>query len=126
MNTRKQRGVSLTGWLVILILAGFFASVGFKILPHYMDNRALDKMITAVEPDAASGIQIRNAGEFRSYINKNMQVNNIRNLTAADIMDVRTEGADLYVHLNYEVREKILKNIDLVVSFDKEYRVRTQ
>lgn len=126
MNTRKQRGVSLTGWLVILILAGFFASVGFKILPHYMDNRALDKMITAVERDAASGIQIRNAGEFRSYINKNMQVNNIRNLTAADIMDVRTEGADLYVHLNYEVREKILKNIDLVVSFDKEYRVRTQ
>lgn len=126
MNTRKQRGVSLTGWLVILILTGFFASVGFKILPHYMDNRALNKMITAVDREAASGIQVRNVGEFYSYINKNMQVNNIRNLTAKDIMDVRTEGGDFYVHLNYEVREKILKNIDLVVSFDKEYRVRTQ
>lgn len=126
MNRAKQRGISLLGWLVILILAGFFASVGFKILPHYMDNRALDKMISAVDRDAASGIRVSNVGEFRSHIERNMQVNNIRNLRAADIMEVHAEGRELLVHLNYEVREKILKNIDLVVSFDKEYRVRTQ
>lgn len=126
MNSAKQRGISLTGWLVILVLTGFFANVGFKILPHYMDNRALDKMIRAVDRDVASGISVRNAGEFRSYINKGMQVNNIRNLNAADIMEVRAEGPELFVHLDYEVREKILKNIDLVVSFDKKYRVRTQ
>jgi len=126
MNSAKQRGISLTGWLVILVLTGFFASVGFKILPHYMDNRALDKMIRAVDRDVASGISVRNAGEFRSYINKNMQINSIRNLNAADIMEVRAEGPELFVHLDYEVREKILKNIDLVVSFDKKYRVRTQ
>ncbi|TDQ40196.1 DUF4845 domain-containing protein [Thiopseudomonas denitrificans] len=126
MNSAKQRGVSLTGWLVILILAGFFASVGFKLFPHYMDNRALDKMITAVDRDAASGVRVHNVGEFYSHINKNMQVNNIRDLNAADIMDVRAEAGEFHVRLKYEVREKILKNIDLVVSFDKEYRVRNQ
>ena len=126
MNSAKQRGMSLTGWLVILILAGFFASIGFKILPHYMDNRALDKMIMAVDRNAGGASGVHNAGEFYSYASKNMQVNNIRNLAARDIMDVRVEGPDLFVHLKYEVREKILKNIDLVVSFDKEYRMRTQ
>lgn len=126
MNRAKQRGISLTGWLVILILGGFAASVGFKILPHYMNNRALDKIITNVGPDASSGIVIRNAAEFRSYIDKNMQINSIYDLKTDKIMEIRTEGRDLLVHLNYEAREKILKNIDLVVSFDKEYRVRTQ
>lgn len=126
MNSAKQRGMSLMGWLVILILTGFFASVGFKVLPHYMDNKALDKMINAVDREAANGVKINSVGEFYSYINKGMQVNNIRDLKAADIMEVRQEGAELYVELKYEAREKILKNIDLVVSFDKKYRVRTQ
>lgn len=126
MNSTKQRGISLMGWLVILILAGFFASIAFKVLPHYMDNRALDKVISSVDREAATGLRIRSVGEFYNHVEKNMQINNIRDLKAADIMEIRAEGADFYVHLEYEVREKILKNIDLVVSFDKEYRVRIQ
>lgn len=126
MNSAKQRGVSFTGWLIILVLTGFFASIGFKLLPHYMDNKALDKMITGVERDTAGGLRVSSVGDFYAYINKNMQVNNINNLKAADILDVRSEAGELYVHMKYEVREKILKNIDLVVSFDKEYRVRIQ
>lgn len=126
MNSAKQRGMSLLGWLVVLILAGFFASVAFKLLPHYMDNKALDKMISAVDREAASGVKVGSVGEFYSYINKGMQVNNIRDLKATDIMKARQEGGELQVELKYEVREKILKNIDLVVSFDKQYRVRNQ
>ena len=127
MNKVEQQGMSLLGGLVVVILIGFFASIGFKLLPHYMDNRALEKIITGVEQGAAtSSAQVRSVGDFYAHVDKNMQVNNIRDLSSRDIMEIRLEGAEFVAHLNYEVREKFIKNIDLVMSFDKEYRVRAQ
>lgn len=123
---QSQRGVSLLSWAMILILAGFFFSVGFKLLPHYMDNRALTKMITAVEQDNAAGGNIRSVNDFYAYIEKSMQVNSIRGVSSKDILDIRLEGSEFYVHMDYEQREKVLKNIDVVVSFDKEFRVRAK
>ncbi len=126
MNYKRQQGMSLLGWVVVLILVAFFASIGFKLIPHYMNNKTLEKLITSVERDKASGIPVRNVGEFYAHIEKGMGVNNIRDLKARDIMEVRVEGGEFFVKVNYEVREKAVKNIDLVVSFDKEYRVRNQ
>lgn len=114
------------GALFGVILIGFFASIGFKVLPHYMDNKALVKMINAVGRDGGSGIQIRSVGEFYTHLNKNMEINNIRDLNAADIVEIRSEGPDFYVDMKYEVREPVIKNIDLVVKFEQKFRVRNQ
>ncbi|MBS7325811.1 MAG: DUF4845 domain-containing protein [Thiopseudomonas sp.] len=124
-NIAKQQGISVMGALFGLVLVGFFASIGFKVLPHYMDNKALVKMINAVDRDSG-GVQIRSVGEFYTHLNKNMSVNNIRDLNAADIVEIRSEGPDFYVDMKYEVREPILKNIDLVVKFEQKFRVRNQ
>lgn len=124
-NIAKQQGISVMGALFGLVLVGFFASIGFKVLPHYMDNKALVKMINAVDRDSG-GVQIRSVGEFYTHLNKNMGVNNIRDLNAADIVEIRSEGPDFYVDMKYEVREPILKNIDLVVKFEQKFRVRNQ
>lgn len=126
MNYKRQQGMSLLGWIIVLIVAGIFASVGIKLVPHYMNNKTLEKLITSVEREKATGVQVRNPAELYAHIEKGMGVNNIRDLRARDIMEVRADGGMLHVHVNYEVREKFLKNIDLVVSFDKEYRVRNQ
>ena len=124
-NIAKQQGISVMGALFGLVLVGFFASIGFKVLPHYMDNKALVKMINAVDRDSG-GVQIRSVGEFYTHLNKNMSVNNIRDLNAADIVEIHSEGPDFYVDMKYEVREPILKNIDLVVKFEQKFRVRNQ
>ena len=124
-NIAKQQGISVMGALFGLVLVGFFASIGFKVLPHYMDNKALVKMINAVDRDSG-GVQIRSVGEFYTHLNKNMTVNNIRDLNAADIVEIRSEGPDFYVDMKYEVREPILNSIDLVVKFEQKFRVRNQ
>lgn len=125
-NIAKQQGISLMGALFGVILIGFFASIGFKVLPHYMDNKALVNMINAVGRDGGSGIQIRSVGEFYTHLNKNMEINNIRDLNAADIVEIRSEGPDFYVDMKYEVREPVINNIDLVVKFEQKFRVRNQ
>lgn len=125
-NIRAQRGASFFSWLVILVLIAFFASAAFKLIPHYMDNKALEKAILAVEEDKATGNKIDTVGDFYNHISKSMQVNSIRDLKMDDIIEVTQNNNDFLVHLKYEKRESLIKNIDLVVTFDKEYRVRAK
>ncbi|MHA6492839.1 DUF4845 domain-containing protein [Pseudomonas borbori] len=119
---RSQKGMSILGWLMVLSLVAFFASAAFKVIPHYLDQMALEKMILSVETDKAA--QITTVGDFYSHMSKGMQVNSIRDLKLDDALKVTIENNEFLVHLKYEKRDPLIQNIDLVVHFDKEYRVR--
>ncbi|ATH81434.1 DUF4845 domain-containing protein [Pseudomonas sp. KHPS1] len=119
---RSQQGLSILGWLVVLAVVAFFASTAFKVMPHYLDYMSLEKIITSVETDKAS--DVRTVGEFYNHVSKGMQVNNIRDLNMRDAMQVKVENNEFLVHLKYEKREPLIENLDLVVNFDKEFRVR--
>ena len=119
---RSQQGLSILGWLVVLAVVAFFASTAFKVLPHYLDYMSMEKIITSVETDTAS--DVRTVGEFYNHVSKGMQVNNIRDLNMRDAMQVKVENNEFLVHLKYEKREPLIENLDLVVNFDKEFRVR--
>jgi hypothetical protein len=125
-NIHKQKGMSFFGWLAILVLVAFFASAAFKLIPHYLDNRALEKAIMAIEEDKTVGDRVVTVGDFYGHISKSMQINRIRNLKMDDILTVTKNNNDFIAHLKYEQREPLIKNIDLIVSFDKEYRVRAK
>lgn len=125
-NIHKQKGMSFFGWLAVLVLIAFFASAAFKLIPHYLDNKALEKAIMAVEVDKTVGERISTVADFYAHISKSMQVNSIRDLNMDDALTVTKQNNDYIAHLKYEKRESLIKNIDLVVSFDKEYRVRAQ
>ena len=119
---RSQQGLSILGWLVVLAVVAFFASTAFKVLPHYLDYMSMEKIITSVETDKAS--DVRTVGEFYNHVSKGMQVNNIRDLNMRDALQVKVENNEFLVHLKYEKREPLIENLDLVVNFDKEFRVR--
>jgi hypothetical protein len=119
---RSQKGMSILGWLMVLALIAFFASAAFKVLPHYFDYMSLEKIITSVETDKA--MEIRTVGEFYGHVSKGMEVNSIRDLNLREALKVKQENNEFRAHLKYEKREPLIQNIDLVVRFDKEFRVR--
>jgi hypothetical protein len=121
-SAHSQKGMSIIGWLMVLALVAFLASAAFKVLPHYFDYMSLEKMITSVETDKA--LNVRGVGDFYSHISKGMQVNSIRDLDMKDALKIKVENNEFRVHLKYEKREPLIENIDLVVRFDKEFRVR--
>lgn len=119
---RSQQGLSILGWLMVLAVVAFFASTAFKVMPHYLDYMSLEKIITSVETDKA--LEVRTVGDFYNHVSKGMQVNSIRDLNMREAMQVQVEGNEFLVHLKYEKREPLIENLDLVVNFDKEFRVR--
>lgn len=121
---RKQKGMSVLGWLLILAVVAFLASTAFKIIPHYLDFFSLEKIISSVETEKA--LDIRTIPDFYSHVSKGMQVNGIRDLDLDKALKVTLENNEFQAHLQYEKREPLVENLDLVVRFDKEFRVRAQ
>lgn len=124
MLIRRQAGMSLLSILMLLSVAGFLASVTFKMLPHYLDNMSLQKMIQSAATDKSQSIHT--IPEFYQHISKGMQVNSIRDMKPEDVMKVEVSGNEFVVNLKYERREPIIANLDLVARFDKTLRVKAQ
>lgn len=124
MNSKNsQKGLSLLGWMLALVVVAFLASVAFKIIPHYLDNNSLESVITSVETDPS--LKIRTVGEFYSHLSKGLQINAI-DLDIKEAIEIKQDRNSFVVNVNYERREPMIKNIDLVLNFNQEYRVRIQ
>ncbi|PZW62931.1 uncharacterized protein DUF4845 [Pseudomonas sp. URMO17WK12:I1] len=119
---RSQQGLSIVSWLVVLAVMAFLASTAFKVVPHYLDYMSMEKIITSVETDRLQ--EVRTVGDFYSHVSRGMTVNSIRDLSMQDVLKVTQDGNEFLAHLKYEKREHLIENIDLVVNFDKEFRVR--
>ncbi|MFB8831359.1 DUF4845 domain-containing protein [Azotobacter salinestris] len=117
----SQKGLSILSWLVVLAVVAFFASTAFKMMPHYFDYMSMEKIITAIEAERAA--DIRSIGDFYAHVSKGMQVNNLRDLDLQEVLKVTLENNEFRAHLKYEKREPLIENLDLVVNFDKEFRV---
>jgi len=118
----SQKGLSILSWLVVLAVVAFFASTAFKVMPHYFDYMSMEKIITSIETERAA--DIRSIGDFYAHVSKGMQVNNLRDLSLQEVLKVTLENNEFRAHLKYEKREPLIENLDLVVHFDREYRVR--
>lgn len=121
---RSQKGLSLLGWMMVLALVAFLASAVFKMLPHYMDYMSLKRIITSAETEASQSINSVNA--FYGHISRGLEVNSIRDFDLTDSVKIKLENNEFLVHLQYEKREPLIQNLDLVAKFDKEFRVRAQ
>lgn len=66
----SQKGMPLLGWPVVLGVVVFFASVAFKIIPHYMDYYSLEKTIIPMETDET--VEVRSVPGLCSYVGKGM------------------------------------------------------
>jgi hypothetical protein len=119
---RSQKGLGMLGWLVTLIVVAFLATTAFKLFPHYYDFYSLQKVIRSVETDKAA--DVRTVPEFYNYVSKGMDVNAIEGIDLNQAMVVKLENNEFRVHLNYEKREPLIQNLDLVATFDKDLRVR--
>ncbi|UTW07050.1 DUF4845 domain-containing protein [Pseudomonas benzenivorans] len=119
---RSQKGLSVLSLLFVLAVVAFLASAVFKMLPHYLDYMSMEKIITSVGTDQS--LDIKTVSDFYGHVGRGMEVNSIRDVSLKDILKVKVENNEFIAHLQYEKREPLIQNLDLVARFDKEYRVR--
>ncbi|ENV47997.1 DUF4845 domain-containing protein [Acinetobacter brisouii] len=118
---KLQRGASYSTFLLALIIFSIVLKVVVAIWPAYWDDHIINKQIQSVLDDNPS----LSSAKFQSAMEERLSMNNINDLKIEDIAKVSNDGGQLHVAKHYEVRNHLLLNIDLVLSFEKNFDQRT-
>ena len=113
--TGKQRGITISGLLVWLVLLIFAAIGAMKLIPAYIENAQIDKIFHTIahDPDM-QGAPVKNA---RDSYSKRAQIDNISVIDANDI-DIAKDSSGLSLSASYQVKVPLVANISLLLDFN--------
>ncbi len=106
----KQRGVSLTGLIVILIVLGMFGMLAAQVAPTFMEYRAITKAI-AVAKDTGHTVS-----EIQQSFNKQCDVNYITSITGKDL-EISKESGQFEVSFEYQKKIHLVGPASLVLDY---------
>ncbi len=122
MLGRRERGMTLIGWLLVLGLIGFFAVVVLRLWPIYYEyfavKRALVKFNEQSDAARISKDEVWNRITKQFYIDGVSGIDRKESFSVEDNKGVRT------ITLTYERRTPMMGNVDAVVSFSESVTVR--
>ncbi len=116
---RRQRGVTLIGWLFLLIPVALVGYIGIRLVPIYLNYM---RVAHSVEQSAVE-LKSDDAGTLtplliRATIYKHFDIESI---TFPDVKDlsVTRDGSGWTIEAKYEDTAPIFGNISVIVDFDK-------
>ncbi len=115
--SKEQGGWTFTGVLLVLIVAGIFVSIGFKLAPVYADHDTLKSLMADTIQDRHLLSQSKR--DIELSVIKRMRINNTK--LPKDFMKISKEKGTVSIDIDYEIRLPIYGNVDAVVYFKELY-----
>lgn len=118
----RKRGITLIGFLILLVVVGFFVYLAMRLVPAYLEYMNVVKAMEQVRSETgaahASPEQIRNSLSLKF----NVQYVDESAIPPQAIQVIR-EGNAQVLRIRYERRIPFAYNVDLLASFDKSVRL---
>ena len=118
-KTRRQTGLTLISFIIVLSIALFVAYLGMKIGPMYMEYYSVVSAMNGIASEKGSArlspyqIKLR----FLTRLN----VSYTENVKESHIKLVRGNG--VHMRVTYEVRKPIVGNLDVIAKFDNQVQL---
>ena len=110
----RQRGMTITGWVMMIGVSLFFVLLGIKMVPAYTEFHSIDSIVQGLkdEPRLKQG----NAREIRKALAARFNINSIYDFDTNNISIKKTKDGT-NVQIEYEVRESVAGNVFVVMEF---------
>jgi hypothetical protein len=115
-----QKGMTAIGWLLVLGLIAFFTLVTLRLVPAYMEFGKVTSVLESLKNEP--GITGKTRSEIIRMVSKRFDVNDVYNVDPK-LVEVKKDRGVLKVSINYERREHLVGNVDVVATFDKQVEV---
>lgn len=114
---RRQHGITLIGFAIVLIILGFFAYAAMKLIPVYSEYFGVVKSMKSLQNDA--GIQNMGIEEIRRKLDTIFDVQYVDedDVPLSDVTLITSNG-QRSLNVTYSVQKPFLYNIDLLVRFN--------
>jgi hypothetical protein len=112
---KKQRGVSLSGLLMVSVVLILVLLLGFKLFKPYAEYFALQKIFRtlATKPEVKTGTRREAMTAWAGYA----QIENISAISGDDI-EITKDGNNVVVSAAYQARVPLFKNFTLLIDFN--------
>jgi type II secretory pathway pseudopilin PulG len=107
----QQRGMSLTGLILVLMVLGLFAVLAIKIVPSWLEYRSVRDGVNRAKATGGS------TAEMQQAFDKFAEINNVDAVRGRDLV-ISRDGASPEISFAYEKRIPLLDNATLVIDFD--------
>ena len=117
MMNRKQSGMTLIGFLIVLAVVGFFAYCGMKLIPMYSEYYSVKQALKglSVEP----GVSTQSPEKIEDLFFRRLYISYAENVKPEHVKIERSDAGWLMT-VDYELRKPLIANLDVVGKFHAE------
>ena len=117
---RKQRGITMLGFLITLCLVIFFAYCAMKIVPMYIEYYSVKKALASIASDRQAADDSRE--KLRERFARHMQIDYVSTVKP-EMLKIESTEAGYRLVMDYERRESLFANLDVVGKFNAQQAV---
>jgi hypothetical protein len=110
-----QRGLTLLGFIMVLMVVGFFAFVGLKLFPVYSEYYSVVSDMKGIQSEP--GVANMAPEIIKDKLFRRFYISYVTSVKNEHVKVTRQNGYNLNV--KYEVRKPLVYNLDFVAKFEK-------
>jgi hypothetical protein len=118
----KQRGVTLIGWIILLIPIAILGYAGLRLAPIYLNYMKVTRSMNQLVSEMHS-LDSSSASAIRTSLEKHLDVESVDYPSIKDFEIRRADGVWI-VETSYQESAPLFSNISLDVSFDKSVQIQ--
>lgn len=111
---RKQRGITLSGFLMWAVVAVICALIGFKVLPPYIEFLSIQAQLKAIANDPEGRQGQRKVIE--DLFDRRSSIENIKSVKPGDIQ-ITKEGDRVVLSAEYTVCVPLVLNVRICMDY---------
>ena len=112
---RKQSGITLMSFLVVLIIVGFAAFIAMRLFPMYQEYYSVKSALKGLSNEV--GVSDMDPARIQDLFFRRLYINYSENVKPAHVKIERMDGG-WNMKVSYEVRRPLMGNLDVVGKFD--------
>ena len=113
----RQSGLTLIGFAIVLIVAGFFAYAAMKLIPVYSEYFGVVKSMKSIQ--SHTGVETATIEDIRRWLNVNFDLQYVDDSSIPEKnIQLITKDGQHKLRIFYDKDVPFLYNVDLLVHFD--------
>jgi hypothetical protein len=122
MNIRKNSGLTLIGFLMVITVGLFFAYAAMRVIPMYLEYHALSNAMEVLQKDPQAAKM--SPSQIKTKIIRSLWASYADNNIKKEHMRISKKSEGINVRVKYEVRKPFLGNIDIIAKFERSVILR--
>lgn len=116
---RAQQGITLIGFIMVLVVFGCVAYIAMRLIPMYTEYFSVVKALKGVSTE--SGIEMMDERKIRDLLSRHFDISYVESIQPKDVK-IKRDQSGLTMSVDYEVRAPLAYNVFLLCHFENTVR----